>query len=430
MDDKKRNVTGSYPGAGGVQRHRKNANPSGAYPGRKPNFIEEQNFEPKIEKSVAESRAPENSPVPKKKKFHFSTLFSKETMQKYWKTMAYYSCIFIVSVLLATWVCHIGNEVLGLIRPDKEITVSIAEKSSTMAIAKELKSAGLIDHPYVFRLYCKIKKADGKFQFGEYTINCKKDYNQIIAALKKTASNKTSVSFTINPGDTQEDLVTTLCDSLGYCNREALENVLQNYDFSNYSFLSKLPKRNYRLEGYLYPGDYEMYEGESELAVVERVLDRFEEQALTAENKKLISASKYSLDELMTLASIVQKEGGSDLPKAAGVYYNRLKSTTYPYLESQATVAYILPKEHTDVTVADCKTDDPYNTYRNAGLPTGPIANPGADAITAVLSPTATDDLYFVTQSNGTMLFAVTDADHLKNIKKAGKSLRGTGTIS
>lgn len=426
MDDKKRNVTGAYPGAGGAPRPKKNTNPSGAYPGRRPAGDAGQ----PAEKAAGVPQAEEAGQVAPKKKFRFSDLFTKETMQKYWKTMVYYSCIFVVSVLLAAWICGIGNEVLGLIRPDKEITVNIAENSSTMQIAKELKKAGIIDHPYVFRFYCKLKKADGKFKFGEYTINCQKDYNQIISALKKSAADKTTVSFTIEPGYTQEDLVTTLCDSLGYCSREELENVLQNYDFSDYSFLAKLPKRNYRLEGYLYPGEYEMYEGESALAVVERILDRFEEQVLTEENKKKISASKYTLDELITLASILQKEGGNELERAAGIYMNRLKSTELPYLESQATVAYILPAGHGTITATDIKTDDPYNTYRNAGLPTGPISNPGAAAIAAVLTPGETDELYFVTQSDGTMLFASNDSDHLKNLKKAGEAPRGTGTVS
>lgn len=473
MADQKRNVTGSYPGAGGSSRPKKNVNPSGSYPGKKPMAAEPAKAVPKAEPKAeakaeptrmmpkvdadatrvmpqAEAEATRMMPkikkekpavqpetaevqqenVPKKKKFRFSDLFSKATLQKYWKTLVYYSCILLASVLLSAWVCHVGNEVLALIRPDKEITVVIPEKSSTLEIAKELKNAGIIDHPYIFNLYCKLKKEGDAFQNGEYTINCNKDYNQIIRALKRTSANKTMVSFTIEPGDTQEDLVTTLCDSLGYLEREALEDVLQNYDFSDYSFLKDLPVRNYRLEGYLYPATYEMYEGESALAVVQRILDRFQEMVLTEENQKKISASSYSLDELITLASVLQEEAGSSLAHAAGVYYNRLASESFPYLESQATVSYILPTGHGAVTSTDIKTDDPYNTYRSQGLPPGPISNPGADAIAAVLTPEATADLYFVTQSDGSMLFAADHADYLVNLKKAGDDARGTGTVS
>ncbi|MBQ8895109.1 MAG: endolytic transglycosylase MltG [Clostridia bacterium] len=423
MADNKRNVTGSYPGAGGAPRPKKNTNPSGSYPGRKKAEAEPVKEVPQPQKTAPPAEKP------KKKRFDFKALFSKEILQKYWKTMVYYACILVVSVLLASWICHVGNEVLALIRPDKEITVTIPEKSSVKEIAGAMKEAGIIDHPNIFTLYCKLKKEGDKFQFGEYTINCNLDYNQIIRALKRSAADKTMVSFTVEPGDTQEDLMTTLCDSLGYLEREELEDVLQNYDFSEYSFLKKLPKRNYRLEGYLYPGTYEMYEGESALAVVQRVLDRFQEMVLTEENNKKIKNSKYSLDELITLASILQKEAGGSYAHAAGVYYNRLESE-FPYLESQATVAYILPSGHGAVTTADIKTSDPYNTYRNEGLPTGPISNPGADAIAAVLTPEETADQYFATGEDGTTLFAADAAGHQVNLKKAGENARGTGTVS
>ncbi|MBQ7936127.1 MAG: endolytic transglycosylase MltG [Clostridia bacterium] len=439
-NNKKRNITGSYPGANGANRP-KRVNPAGSYPGKKPLQAESLKEEPSLEETIywntpLQKEEPvkkaENSSkkeeTPKKGKTKLNTQFWKGLLEKYWKTLVYYSCILVASVVLAAWVCHIGNEVLGLIRPDKEYTVTIEENSSTMTIATALKEAGIIDHPYVFRLYCKLKKADGKFKFGEYTINSKKDYNQLISALKRSPANKTAVSFTIAAGDTQEDLVANLCDTLHYFEREELEDVLQNYDFSDYSFLKGLQKRNYRLEGYLYPGTYEMYEGESALAVVQRILDQFQTQVLTEENQKKIADSGYTLDQLITLASILQKEGGDALPQSAGVYFNRLKSTAFPYLESSATVQYILPAG-SSVTASDIKTDDPYNTYRVQGLTPGPIANPGAEAIGAVFTPETTDAQYFAVQGDGKTLFAVTNTEHLKNIKLTGEGARGTGTI-
>ncbi len=438
MDDKKRNITGSYPGAGGTPQPKKNRNPSGFYPGRM-RMEEPTRVMPKAERSAPQEPKPEQPvpqreepPVPpaKKKKIKAPKLFSKEIMQKYWKSLAYYGCILVASVLLASWVCHVGNELLGLIRPDKEITVTIPEKSSLSDVAKELKKADIIDHPVVFQLYCRLKKAGSGIQAGEFTINCKGDYNQIIRTLRRNSANKTKVSFAIEPGDTQEDLVVTLADSLGYLEREKLESVLQDYDFSDYSFLKELPKRNYRLEGYLYPGTYEMYEGESALAVVQRILDRFQEKVLTQENNAKIKASKYTLDELITLASVLQKEAGGELPHAAGVYYNRLADEKFPYLQSQATVAYILPAGNGAVKANDIRTDDPYNTYRNSGLPQGPISNPGAEAIAAVLTPAETEDLYFVSPNSGGILFAKNQASHQANLQKAGEHPRGTGTVS
>ncbi len=364
------------------------------------------------------------------KRFRASMLFNKETLRKLGGTLAYYGGILIASILLAAWLCSIGNEVLGLVRPDKEITVEIAEGSGTKQIAATLKKAGVIEHPFVFRMYCKLKKADSELKDGEFTLNSKNDYNKMIRILRQNTANKTAVSFKITAGDTQEDIVANLCDTLGYLEREELEKVLQTYDFSDYSFLKKLPERNYRLEGYLYPGKYEMYEGESALAVVQRILDRFEEKVLTEENQKKIRQSDYSLDELITLASILQKEGGAKSPEAAGVYFNRLADGDFAYLESNAALSYILPADHGSIEKEDLKVDDPYNTYRNEGLTPGAICSPSADAIEAVLDPEETDAFYFAAQDNGKLLFAESEAIHLINLKKAGKDARGTGVLN
>ena len=429
MADKKRNITGTYPGADGANRPKRN-NPAGSYPSAKGE-----------DTTIRIARQPKPQPEPSqpepiKEEFHKvqekkteGKVFTKEVWQKYARSLGYYSAILIAAVLLSCWICHIGNEVLGLVRPDKEITIMIEEgQTSVYAVAKALKQAEIIDHPNVFFLYGKLKKTAGFFE-GEFTLNCKSDYNQLIRALKRDPAKKDKVQFTIQPGYTQEDLVTTLCDSLEYLEREELENVLQNYDFSEFTFAEHLPERNYRLEGYLYPDTYEMYEGESAVAVVRRILSRFEEKVLTEENLKKISKSDYKLDEIITLASILQKESGKDPKKAAGVYLNRLKSETNPYLESQATVAYILPAGHGNVTESDIRTSDPYNTYRNAGLPKGPITNPSEEMILAVLDAEETKDLYFVTREDGEMFFAQSRTEHLLNVKKAGENLRGTGTV-
>ncbi|MBQ7090288.1 MAG: endolytic transglycosylase MltG, partial [Clostridia bacterium] len=331
----------------------------------------------------------------------------------------------------SAWLCDVGNELLGLVRPDKEITFVIEEDQNAVAeVADVLEEAELIDHPMVFKFYCGLKHAEGTFQTGEYTINCQSDYNQIIRALQKKGGEKKSVKFTINPGDSQEDFVTLLCDSLKCYEREDLEEVLQEYDFSEYSFLSGLPDRNYRLEGYLYPGKYETYEGESAVAMIRHILDRFEEKVLTEENQKLITESGYSLDELVTLASILQMEGGTDLAKSAGVYFNRLGDESFPYLESQATVSYILPMREGKITASDLLTDDPYNTYLKEGLPPGAICSPGSKALAAVLEPKENDYLYFVTNSENKTLYAVEEAGHRANLKKGGEQPRGTGTIA
>ena len=421
MDQKKRNITGAYPGAGGTSQPKKKKNPAGSYPGKKALHKKEQPME-----DLPIPEPYEEEIIEKPKRFRSKMIFSKENLRQYRNTLIYYTCMLVVSIFLAAWLCNVGNELLGLIRPDKETTVTIEEESSAKEVAKVLKEAGVINHPRVFSLYCKLEKAE--FESGDFTVNSKDDYNHIIYALSGSSEEHATQTFTIKVGQTQEEIVTMLCDELEYFEREPFEKVLQTYDFSEYSFLKDLPMRNYRLEGYLYPGEYEMQEGESALAVIERILDRFEEQVLTEENKELLEKSDYSLDELITLASILQMEGGDNMKKGAAVYFNRLESD-FPYLQSQATVAYILPAEHGEITAEDIKVDDSYNTYRNEGIPTGPITNPGKDAISAVLAPEESEALFFVTDSKGKMTFADTLSAHRSNLKKVSKP-RGTETIS
>ena len=113
MSDKKRNVTGSYP-AGGKKPVKKN--PTGSYSGEKrlfADYLKEE--EPALVQKDVQKEAP---PAPKKKKARLNRTFWKDLLNKYWKTLVYYACILVASVALAAWVCDIGNEVLGLVRPD------------------------------------------------------------------------------------------------------------------------------------------------------------------------------------------------------------------------------------------------------------------------------------------------------------------------
>ncbi|MBQ7971426.1 MAG: hypothetical protein IJ294_03670 [Clostridia bacterium] len=173
MADKKRNITGSYPGADGASRP-KRINPAGSYPsakGEKPviRIANQPKAKAELEqtrvmqtesvKSEAVKTEPAKAETPKaQEKNTEGKVFTKEVWQKYARALGYYGAILIAAVLLSCWICHIGNEVLGLVRPDKEITVMIEEgQTSVKAVAKALKQAQIIDHPNVFFLYIKLK---------------------------------------------------------------------------------------------------------------------------------------------------------------------------------------------------------------------------------------------------------------------------------
>ena len=189
---------------------------------------------------------------------------------------------------------------------------------------------------------------------------------------------------------------------------------LMNVDFSG---------RAFALEGYVFPDTYDFYRGES----ASRALSRFLSNAnskLTADFASRAEELGYSLDEILTLASIIQEEAGdpAEMDKVSSVLHNRLESPDYGMLQCDVTINY----------VNDCITDSPYltgdttqyaaryNTYKVRGLPVGAICCPGIEAIRAALYPAETDYFFFVTDADMNYYYASTYAEHLVNCKACG----------
>jgi len=167
------------------------------------------------------------------------------------------------------------------------------------------------------------------------------------------------------------------------------------------------------LEGYLFPDTYLFNPGDTPESIVGQILTNFERRVLPL--KTAIVDSGYSLHEVLTLASMVEKEAKTDADRKliAGVLFNRLKERMR--LDVDATVRYAVGKPTEALTVADLASPSPYNTRKVSGLPPGPICNPGLDAIRAVLSPTQSDYLFYLTDKNGKTYYAVTLAEHNRN---------------
>jgi UPF0755 protein len=169
------------------------------------------------------------------------------------------------------------------------------------------------------------------------------------------------------------------------------------------------------LEGYLFPDTYLFNPGDTPESIIGQILANFERRVLPF--KSQIAGSGYSLHEVLTIASMVEKEAKTDVDRKliAGVLLNRLKENMR--LDVDATVRYAVGKGAEALIAADLASSSPYNTRKVMGLPPGPICNPGLDAIEAVLSPTKSDYLYYLTDTNGKTYYAKTLAEH--NINKA-----------
>ncbi|MDK2798448.1 MAG: hypothetical protein PWP27_28 [Clostridiales bacterium] len=297
------------------------------------------------------------------------------------------------------------------------IEVKIPKGASTREIAVILKEKGLIKYPILFRVVSKINRNDGKYQQGIHHLNTAMDYEAIMAELQKNVEKKETKRFTIPEGFEFRQIVEKLANEK-LIDKEKFINIAENGDF-DYPFLKNLPKRENRLEGYLFPDTYEVYADATEEDIIKKMLDRFE-QVFNQEYYEKAKALNMTVDEVVTLASIIEREAQVDKerPLVSAVFHNRLKSKNYPYLQSCATVQYILKDRKKILTDEDTKTPSPYNTYLHPGLPIGPIASPGKASIHAALYPADVDYLFFVAKDDGTHIYSKTYAEHLKAVSK------------
>lgn len=412
--NERKNVTGSYPGVTGSYK------PTSAYPKSATN--------PMARSEQVKKEGESTHPAPQKEKFDFKLWFSKDNVRGFLKQLRFYGIILLVSILLTWGIVAMANDVFAFVKPDESIIVTIEENASVSKIAKALDKAGVIEHETIFKLYCKLKKSSG-FKFGDYTLNSNMGYDQIISALKKTSVQAETVTVTIAPGATQDEIVEYLTSNK-YATATDLEQALNEYEYKDFDFVKDLPDRRCRLEGYLPAGDYEINKGENAVSIVEKMLARFEEQVLTEENRAKIKEKKLSLDEIVTFASLIEAECDSaDMYKgAAAVIYNRLATETDNFLELTSSINYVLPSPKTTFSSDDKKTESTYNTYLYSGLPTGPVCTPTVDAINAVLSPETNDYFYFISDGEKSY-FAKTAEEHTDNLKKASTTCKGTTTI-
>ena len=176
------------------------------------------------------------------------------------------------------------------------------------------------------------------------------------------------------------------------------------------------------LEGYLFPDTYRFPLGATPQQIAARMCGTFD-VVFAKKYATEIAASGRSLSDIVTVASMVEREAETDAdrPVIASVIYNRLRRGMR--LQIDATVEYALPEHKARLLYADLKTDSPYNTYRVAGLPPTPICCPGKPSLLAALHPAASDYLYYVARKGGAHIFARTEAEHNKNVRayRAGR---------
>ena len=359
------------------------------------------------------------------------------------KVLLYVCCVLAASVLLAVFGWRLADDVLALTKPDEEITITVPENATVADVSRELKEKGLIEYEWLFRFYCLYSHAERKIQPGTYELNHLYDYHALVNGMTPSAGVRATTEVTIPEGYECEDIF-RLLEADGVCSYQDLADTAASYEFA-YDFLQEIPYGSEnRLEGYLFPDTYQFYMGDDPENVIDKFLRNFDNKftsdlydALDALNDRLaqrmrenafteteIADAKLSLYDLITVASLVEKETArtSESATIASVIYNRLCSKLYPCLEIDATIQYALAERKEILSNADKGVLSPYNTYTNAGLPAGPIANPGMNSIRAALYPAETKYYFYALDTTGVHHFSETYYEHQNFLNElAGK---------
>ncbi len=323
-----------------------------------------------------------------------------------------------LALLRLLWINEVQGPVRSATEPSQVLLVEPG--SSSGAIGSQLEAMGLVRHRWVFRAYVASRGAGSRLRAGQYTLDGPLSLQQIVDLLVRGAADRHDVTFP--EGRNYEELAAI-----------AAQDGIAPEDFlaaaRDPSPILDLDPAASDLEGYLFPDTYDLPRGEDAAQVlVNRMVRRFRD--VIRERLVRLEERRLGLRELVTLASIVELETAraDERPRIAAVFLNRL-ARGMP-LQTDPTVIYAMRKAGRwdgNIRRRDLDIDSPYNTYRHAGLPPGPIGSPGEAALDAVLSPAAVDDLYFVSRNDGTHHFSRSLREHERAVDRYQRRRRTGG---
>jgi UPF0755 protein len=290
--------------------------------------------------------------------------------------------------------------------------VEIAPGTGSRAIGKALVDAGVVRDEWTFRLAVFLTGTQRELKAGEYRFTTPASAKDVARKLARGDVFLRPITF---PEGLSLKEMASIYQSRGLGTSAAFLAAARNT-----SAVKALDPAARDLEGYLFPDTYNVPRKMRADALVHKMAQAFL-RVYGETVQKEVEARGGNLREVVTLASIVEKEAAQpdERPIIAAVYQNRLRIGMG--LQCDPTVIYALEKagRYTgNLTKADLKLDSPYNTYKYAGLPPGPIASPGRASLEAAARPASVDYLYFVSRNDGSHVFATTLAEHNRNVKQ------------
>lgn len=382
-------------------------------------------------KTVPKSKPqqPEKAAAPAKK----SGNGGSEVKSGFGGGMLYFLFVISVSVILACLAWAAATDVLGFKSSDTVAQITLDKDSFTYKevevkdddgntktkkvhyadmsyVADKLKEQGIIKYKWLFKLFGAVYNADEKIDPGTYELKAVYDYKALVKKMTSGSGAMVTKKITFPEGYTMRQIFKKL-DSEGVCDYDELMDAATNATF-NYSFLEGTEKGDpTRLEGFLFPDTYEFYEGMPAATAINKLLEGFHYK-ITAEMLEWQQESGYTMREIITIASMIEKEAATDTERytIASVIYNRLNKDWA--LQIDSTTLYEYPDHEGAPTAEMLSKDSPYNTRISKGLPPSPICSPGIVSIKAALRPDSTSYMYYAlnTETGSHEFFTSADA--------------------
>lgn len=356
--------------------------------------------------------------------------------------LVWLSLVILLGIVLGSFLVIGVNDMLAINRSDEPVmvTVKVPANPDVDTVAEILDSKGVINEPFFFKLYAQMTNSTDYFRQGDFQIKTGKDYEAIINSLQSNSNRTDIVTVQITEGMSVLEIAQKLYDEgitsdidefLKLCNSDEFDE-----DFEFLKNITNKGDRYYKLEGYLFPDTYDFYKNEDPDMTISRFLNNFEDKVFYTKKKASgysknvtietqINDSDYSLDEIITIASIIQAEAANidDMYNVSSVLHNRLEADVdlgVSKLNCDCTVYY--PYRDKDAVPSDMKAtfSSKYNTYEIMGLTPGAVCNPGYYAIQAALNPNYTSYYYFCHSEDGDAYYASTSYEHEYNLELAG----------
>lgn len=327
------------------------------------------------------------------------------------KVMPFILGIFLALIVGAYWILNYTGNNKDLATGSPYI-ITVEQGMTTTDIANLLHKKKLVKTPEAFRLEAIFRGLDQKLQSGRYEITSGMSNSEIVDVLSKGQVQR--MRFTVPEGYTVVKIAKKM-EAEGLGSAEKFIEAAKNY--TPYPYMeTNNPDVIYKAEGFIFPSTYMFDIGMNEKDMLAMMVKEFNTQIHKDGISEEAEKQKMSIRNLVNMASLVEMEAvfKEEQPRIAGVFLRRLE--IYMPIQSDTTIQYILGTQKEEITIADTKIQNPYNTYQNLGMPPGPIASPGIGSIKAVLKPEKTEYLYFVAEKDGHHRFTKNYDDHLAAI--------------